>query len=168
MFHKDFYPTPIDVVRSMIPTELFSPKMWVSYKVLEPSAWKWDILDYINWITKYKKVRLYAIEQSPELQSILKEKQYKVVHDDFLTFNTYKMKTIAVSEFRKNIKKYADLASKEQIIVNRGEGKAFAIVPINELEDKGYDPKFVAKIMKSKEDSKQGRVTFIKTEDLWK
>mgnify|MGYP002408801058 FL=1 len=86
MFHKDFYPTPIDVVRSMIPTELFSPKMWVSYKVLEPSAWKWDILDYINWITKYKKVRLYAIEQSPELQSILKEKQYKVVHDDFLTY----------------------------------------------------------------------------------
>ena len=78
------------------------------------------------------------------------------------------MKTIAVSEFRKNIKKYADLASKEQIIVNRGEGKPFAIVPINELEDKGYDPKFVAKIIKSKEDSKQGRVTFIKTEDLWK
>ena len=76
------------------------------------------------------------------------------------------MKTIAVSEFRKH--KNMDLASKEQIIVNRGEGKAFAIVPINELEDKGYDPKFVAKIMRAREDSKQGRVTIIKTEDLWK
>lgn len=78
------------------------------------------------------------------------------------------MKTIAVSEFRKNIKKYADLASQEQIIVNRGEGKAFAIVPIEELEDSGYNPEFVAKIMRAREDSKQGRVTFIKTDDLWK
>lgn len=31
-----------------------------------------------------------------------------------------------------------------------------------------YNPEFVAKIMRSREDSKQGRVTVIKTEDLWK
>lgn len=35
-------------------------------------------------------------------------------------------------------------------------------------EEKPYNPEFVAKIMKSREDSKQGRVTVIKTEDLWK
>ena len=31
-----------------------------------------------------------------------------------------------------------------------------------------YNPEFVAKIMRSREDSKNGRVTVIKTEDLWK
>lgn len=31
-----------------------------------------------------------------------------------------------------------------------------------------YNTEFVAKIMRSREDSKQGRVTVIKTEDLWK
>jgi hypothetical protein len=37
-----------------------------------------------------------------------------------------------------------------------------------EEEEKPYNPEFVAKIMRSREDSKQGRVTVIKTEDLWK
>lgn len=31
-----------------------------------------------------------------------------------------------------------------------------------------YNPEFLAKIMRSREDSRQGRVTVIKTEDLWK
>ena len=35
-------------------------------------------------------------------------------------------------------------------------------------EEKQYDPEFAAKIMRSREDSKQGRLTVIKTEDLWK
>lgn len=60
------------------------------------------------------------------------------------------MKTITVSEFRKNIKKYADLAKTEKVIVNRGEGKAFAIVPLEEVEDPGYNPEFVKKILDSK------------------
>ncbi|WP_221393379.1 type II toxin-antitoxin system Phd/YefM family antitoxin [Dyadobacter sp. NIV53] len=57
------------------------------------------------------------------------------------------MRTITVSEFRKNIKKYAVLANTEKVIVNRGDGKAFAIVPIEALEDNGYDPEFVKKIL---------------------
>ena len=35
-------------------------------------------------------------------------------------------------------------------------------------EEETYNPEFVAKIMRSREDSKNGRVTIIKTEDLWK
>lgn len=60
------------------------------------------------------------------------------------------MKTISVSEFRKNIKKYADLAKSEKIIVSRGEGNAFAIVPLEEVEDPGYNPEFVKKILDRK------------------
>lgn len=37
-----------------------------------------------------------------------------------------------------------------------------------EAEEETYNPEFVAKIMRSREDSENGRVTIIKTEDLWK
>ncbi len=60
------------------------------------------------------------------------------------------MKTITVSEFRKNIKKYADLAKTEKIIISRGEGKAFTIVPLEEVDDSGYNPEFVKKIFDRK------------------
>ncbi len=75
------------------------------------------------------------------------------------------MKTITVSEFRKNIKKYADLARTEKVIVNRGEGKAFAIVPLEEVEDPGYNPDFVKKIEKSLQQAKEGKTTKIKTDN---
>ena len=35
-------------------------------------------------------------------------------------------------------------------------------------EEETYNPEFVAKIMRSREDYENGRVTIIKTEDLWK
>ena len=78
------------------------------------------------------------------------------------------MKTISVSEFRGNIKKYLDISQEEKIIIHRGKGKTYAIVPIEEIEDEPYNLEFVPKIMRAREDSKQGRVTVIKKEDLWK
>ncbi len=78
------------------------------------------------------------------------------------------MKTITVSEFRKNIKKYAEIAGKEKVIVNRGNGQAFAIVPLEAIEDKGYSPKFVKRIMDASESAKKGNVTRIKdTKNIW-
>lgn len=74
------------------------------------------------------------------------------------------MKTISVSEFRKNIKKYADLASKEKVIVNRGSGKAFTIVPVEEIEDEGYNPEFIKKIQNSLKEAEEGKTVTIKTE----
>ena len=78
------------------------------------------------------------------------------------------MRTITVSEFRKNIKRYADLAKTEKVIVNRGDGKAFAIVPIEELEDTGYDPAFVKKILDAQKNYKSGEYVTIKNPDnIW-
>ena len=78
------------------------------------------------------------------------------------------MKTITVSEFRKNIKKYADMANTEKVIVNRGEGKAFAIVPLENIKDEGYDPAFVKRILDAEESAKEGNVTRIKdTSNIW-
>jgi len=78
------------------------------------------------------------------------------------------MKTITVSEFRKNIKKYAEIAASEQVIVNRGNGEAFAIVPIKDVEDKGYNPEFVKRIFEAKKAMEAGNYTEIKdTKDIW-
>jgi len=74
------------------------------------------------------------------------------------------MKTITVSEFRKNIKKYADLAKSEKVIVNRGEGKAFAIVPLEEVDDSGYNPEFVKKIEKSLKEAEEGKTVKINSD----
>lgn len=78
------------------------------------------------------------------------------------------MRTITVSEFRKNIKKYAVLANTEKVIVNRGDGKAFAIVPIEALEDKGYNPAFVKKIQEARDNYNNGETITIKNPDnIW-
>ena len=78
------------------------------------------------------------------------------------------MKTVSVTEFRNNMKRYLDIAQKEKLVIHRASGNSYAIVPLKEIEDIGYNPEFVAKIMKSRQDSIGGKVTFIKTEDLWK
>ncbi len=79
------------------------------------------------------------------------------------------MRTITVSEFRKNIKKYAEIADKEKVIINRGDGKSFVIVPIERIEDEGYNPDFVKRILDSYESAKQGNVLKISDSDnIWK
>lgn len=81
------------------------------------------------------------------------------------------MKTISVSEFRGNIKKYLDIAQDEKVIIHRGKDKSYVIVPIDEIEDSPYDPEFVKKILQGKEDSKQdkGRVVSLdELNSLWK
>jgi predicted transcriptional regulator len=45
------------------------------------------------------------------------------------------MKTISVSEFRGNIKKYLDIAQEEKILIHRGKGKTYAIIPIDEIDE---------------------------------
>jgi PHD/YefM family antitoxin component YafN of YafNO toxin-antitoxin module len=78
------------------------------------------------------------------------------------------MKTITVSEFRKNIRKYAELASEEKVLVNRGEGKSFLIVPIENIDDKGYNPEFVKRILASKDEASKGKVTKVNNiNDIW-
>jgi PHD/YefM family antitoxin component YafN of YafNO toxin-antitoxin module len=78
------------------------------------------------------------------------------------------MKTVGVTEFRSNIKKYLDIASQEKVIIHRGNGISFAIVPVEEIKESHYDPKFVEKILKGREDSKNGKSVSIALDDLWK
>ncbi|MEM9991305.1 MAG: DUF4942 domain-containing protein [Bacteroidota bacterium] len=61
-----------------------------SKTILEPSAGKGDVLDYIkNEVADARKPRaMYCIEQNPDLQAILREKNYDVIGDDFLSFES--------------------------------------------------------------------------------
>ena len=87
MFNKNFYPTPKDIVSKMY----YKLKREYITKILEPSAGKGDILDYIKGITDIygRKPKLFAIEIEPELKNILYGKGYKILDNDFLNFESY-------------------------------------------------------------------------------
>lgn len=81
MFNDDFYPTPKSLIN----------KMWFKVKdrseinsILEPSAGKGDIIDYINGDHSY---RFSCIEIDPELQHILTGKGYKLIDSNFLNYS---------------------------------------------------------------------------------
>ena len=91
----DYYPTPESLL-----TEITECIDWEEIEyVLEPSAGKGDIAAYVqsakeawsrqgNW--RKREVDIDCIELEPDLRAILKEKGYRVVHDNFLTYETYK------------------------------------------------------------------------------
>lgn len=54
-------------------------------RILDPSAGKGDILEYIQ-NNNNKRLSLFCIEKEPELQMILRSKNYKFLDDDFLEF----------------------------------------------------------------------------------
>ena len=68
------------------------------------------------------------------------------------------MRTITVNTFIKNIRKYAVLANEEKILVNREKGKLFLIIPIENIEYKGYTIDFVKRILAYKDEVKKGKV----------
>lgn len=80
----EFFPTPTNVIRQLIApiTDRLGTSM-----ILEPSAGKGDILDYLVEYHGIAKGNVYAIEANPELQFVLAGKGYRVLESDFLAFN---------------------------------------------------------------------------------
>lgn len=92
MFGEEFYPTPRNLIDRMLECVDFN----LTENILEPSAGKGDICDAIvnkdkarNYHSSIKD-KIDTIEIDENLQHILRGKEYKVVHNDFLTFHTYK------------------------------------------------------------------------------
>jgi|TARA_B110000967_G_C18576423_1_gene407490 PHD/YefM family antitoxin component YafN of YafNO toxin-antitoxin module len=46
------------------------------------------------------------------------------------------MKTVSVTEFRGNIKKYLEIAETEKLVIHRNKGRSFIVTPL-ENEDEG-------------------------------
>ena len=91
-----FYPTPRELAFKMLETAKVRGKL---KHVLEPSAGKGDLAQaYIDWcnqrmgynaIVKASDAEIDCVEIDPDLRSVLTGKGFRVVHDDFLTFQTY-------------------------------------------------------------------------------
>lgn len=86
-----FYPTPQNIIREMLSPyygELANMRYFNGSGkfILEPSAGKGDILDYLNKFAQVDKKYLLAVEVQPELQAVLTEKGYKLVDTDFLEY----------------------------------------------------------------------------------
>lgn len=74
MFDSEFYPTPRNVIDMMLSMEEISGK-----RILEPSAGKGDIVDYLN----DNHAVVYACERHPELATIVQSKATFLKHDFF-------------------------------------------------------------------------------------
>ncbi len=91
--NKDFYPTPQHIIDKM----LFGIDFKMIHSILEPSAGKGDIAERIRekeklYFTNYNKFSfdLDCIEADQNLQHILKGKGFRVVYNNFLTYDTMK------------------------------------------------------------------------------
>lgn len=86
--NRDFHPTPSKLAGMMF--------AGIDFKnvrtVLEPSAGKGDLIEYLKNLRKVRDNRLDidCIELDNNLQYILTGKEYKVVFDDFLSFHSGK------------------------------------------------------------------------------
>lgn len=91
--NKDFFPTPKHLIDKM----LSGLDLKMINSILEPSAGKGDIVNaliekekiYSTSYTKYK-FDIDCIEADQNLQHILKGKNFRVVYNDFLTYDTMK------------------------------------------------------------------------------
>ena len=100
----DFYPTPPQLIQKMLDKLDF--RMLSS--ILEPSAGSGHLVEAI--IEKFKNSRSYyyskeaiwdidTIEKNEELQMVLRGKGYRVIYDDYLTYNTYKSYDCIIANF---------------------------------------------------------------------
>lgn len=91
--NKDFYPTPEAIINKMLCDIDFK----MIHSILEPSAGKGNIVEAIKkkekfYSSTYNKFSydIDCIEADQNLQSILKGKNFRVVYNDFLTYDTMK------------------------------------------------------------------------------
>lgn len=93
MLSKDYYPTPKSIIQKMLSGLDFA----MIHSILEPSAGKGDIVEalkaeekYTNRLCVKNNFDIDCIEADQNLQHILKGKNLRVVHDDFLTYDSMK------------------------------------------------------------------------------
>lgn len=95
MMPKDYYPTPQNLIDKMLCDLDFS----MIKSILEPSAGKGDIVEALKkkskthnkyWGDKEFQFDIDCIEADHNLQHILKGKNFRVVYNDFLTYDTMK------------------------------------------------------------------------------
>jgi hypothetical protein len=100
--NPDFYPTPKELQRKML-NKLDFKKI---QSVLEPSAGAGDLVEGImkqfDFTKNYHRTNKHdidTIELDENLSHILKGKNYRVVHDNFLSYETFKKYDAIIANF---------------------------------------------------------------------
>ncbi len=127
---KNFYPTPKNLIKKM--TDKIVKIREIS--ILEPSAGRGDIIEYIQEnkfeILKYYKSEnikeIDCIEKNENLQKILTGKNFRVIADDFLIFDTYKSYDLIIMK-SENIKEI-DCIEKNENLQKILTGKNFRVI----------------------------------------
>lgn len=94
--NKNFYPTPEHIIKKMLEpyySKYNTDFLCLSDKtILEPSAGKGDIIDFIKEAySHFDPQNVFCIESDVNLQAILKDKNYRLLGTDFLSFTTDRM-----------------------------------------------------------------------------
>ncbi|MCK9412066.1 MAG: prevent-host-death protein [Prolixibacteraceae bacterium] len=77
------------------------------------------------------------------------------------------MLIISSREFRENQKKYFDLIDQnEQIIVQRGKNKSYALVPIDKTVMYFSEPDIKMRVDRSLDEAKQGKLITVKPKEI--
>lgn len=95
-FNEEFYPTPKSLLN-----KIFDGVDWKQVDtILEPSAGKGEIIEFIQNSEEahryHHNFEIDCIEKDPNLQAVLKQKGFRLVHDDFFTFHTWKQYDLIV------------------------------------------------------------------------
>ena len=93
MINKDFYPTPQSLVHKMT-ANIENVKT-----ILEPSAGKGDLVNHFLDRNIYRPINIDVIEIEEDLRTILNEKGFNVIHDDFLSFHSEKPYDLILANF---------------------------------------------------------------------
>jgi tetratricopeptide (TPR) repeat protein len=96
IFNSDFYPTPDELIEELLALSIRGDlprlkgisRFTLRGRVLEPSAGKGNIVNYIR--SKAKSIKVDAIENDPELSSFLIGAGHNIVWSDFTTFETFR------------------------------------------------------------------------------
>lgn len=120
--NQDYFPTPLSLIHKM-----FSDIDWRKVStVLEPSAGSGNLVEVVlekmkslqhnSYSIDEKKYDIDCIEIDPNLRYILQGKGFRVVHDDFLTYDNFKKYSLIVANFPfssgdKHLKKSLDMIS---------------------------------------------------------
>uniref|UniRef100_UPI0026322989 methyltransferase n=1 Tax=Clostridium sp. TaxID=1506 RepID=UPI0026322989 len=126
MYGIDFYPTKPSTIEKLLDGVDFR----LVKTVLEPSTGDGAIVDYIKEKTEkihsYKKIKLDidCIEIDENLRYILLGKNYRVISDDFLRFNTLKAYDLIVMNPPFNNQEYHIKKALDMLLESGGELRA--------------------------------------------
>lgn len=153
MINKDFYPTPQNLVQKMT-SNISDVKT-----ILEPSAGKGDLIKHLLDRDLYRRIDIDVIEIEEDLRTILNEKGFNVIHDDFLTFNTEKKYDLILANFPFSD---GDLHLLKAISIQEKYGGQ--IIALLNAETIKNDFSHTRKLLKSKLDLYEADIEYLKNE----